>query len=50
MEPEDTDRFKRFEDLMSRLVKVPKKKVDDPEKTESSSADQTETPSEDSDT
>ena len=47
MEPEDTDRFKRFEDLMSRLVEVPKKEVTSPEKEVRSSADQADDPSED---
>ena len=45
MEPEDTDKYQRFEQLIHRLTKVPKKEVD--EAAEAAGKDASDKPSDD---
>jgi len=44
--PEDTDKYKRFEDVMYRLADLPKKVVQDLKKTDASEEEAPESPDE----
>ena len=46
MNPEDTDKYKRFEDVMYRLADLPKKVVQDLKKTDASEEEEPESPDE----